>query len=82
MKKQKTLADGELPIERIPKDIRNQLRAAASLRPGPAMMLGCILGDPDAIAIRDAWKFQEKVLIVSPSEYEDLCQRGYTVFHG
>ncbi len=72
----------DLKVEKVPKDVRNVLRAAPSLRPGPAMMNGCLCGDPEAEAIRDAWIFREKVRVVSPDEFNDICQRGETVFHG
>ncbi|MBS1823427.1 MAG: hypothetical protein JST61_15885 [Acidobacteria bacterium] len=85
MKMTKTRAvdsDGELKIERVPARARQVLCAAKSLRPGPAMMEAAASGNPEAIAIRDAWKLSFPIRVVSRKEFEQICARGETTFNG
>ena len=78
----KNRTDGEIGIERVPIQSRAALKAARSLRPGIAMMDGCLVGNPEALAIRDAWKFNHPVKTVSPEEFEQMVQKGTVEFNG
>lgn len=75
-------ANGELPIERVPLDARKLLRAAPSLRPGPAMMEAAAAGNPEAQAVRDAWRFSYPVRIVNAEDFAAICKRGEMTFNG
>ncbi len=50
------------------------------------MMDACICGNPEAMAIRDAWKFQEsratKIKLVSHEDYEQMVERQGSVTFG
>jgi hypothetical protein len=39
-----------------------------SLRPDESLMDACVAGDPDAIAIRDSWRFQAPVTRIAPDD--------------
>jgi len=82
MPKKKQDANGELPIERVPIQARQVMRAAKSLRPGPVMMNACLSGDPEAQAVRDSWRFSHPVRVVSPEEFKRISEQGETVFNG
>lgn len=66
--------------EKIPTSVRQRLKVAASLKPGEAMMNGCLVGNQEAIEVRDAWRFQTsratRCVVVSPSEYAAMVARS------
>ncbi len=45
------------------------------------MMDACLTNQPEAIAIRDAWRFKQPVLVVSRNEYVAIIERGSVTFH-
>jgi hypothetical protein len=64
------------------KPLRGCWRAAASLKPDANMMLGCISGNLESIAIRNSWAFRAKVTLLSPDAYHSLVERARTTFGG
>lgn len=69
----------------IPELFRETSRAALkpqpSQRPGPSMMDGCIVGNTEAIAVRNSWQFSFPVRMVSRVEFEAMVERqGSVVF--
>jgi hypothetical protein len=69
-------------VEKFKIQSRNGLKSAPSLRPGLQMMDGCVCGNPEALAIRNAWKFSHPVRIVSRDEFAAMVARNQVVFHG
>jgi hypothetical protein len=77
----KKTVDGELPIERVPRVVVDRLKTARSLKPGESMMNGCVTGDPEAIAIRDAWRFSFPVRVVSRERFAEMEEKGRVTFN-
>jgi hypothetical protein len=69
-------------VELVVVQSRAALKSAPSLRPGIEMMDGCVVGNPEAIAIRNAWRFSFPVRTVSSAEYERIVARGTATFNG
>jgi hypothetical protein len=62
---------------------RAALKPQPSQKPGPAMMDACIAGNEESIAIRNAWKFNHPITVVSRAEFEAMVERqGSVVFVG
>jgi hypothetical protein len=81
--KEKTALDPVISKpEKIILQSRAMLKAAPSLRPGLAMMDGCLVGNPEAIAIRDSWAFSFPIRRVEHNEYEIMAERGQVTFCG
>ena len=57
-------------------------KSALSLRPNEAVMQGAAQGDPYAIAIRDAWRFNEPIRSVTQEEFARISAAGTVTFHG
>jgi hypothetical protein len=65
---------------------RTGLKSAPSLRPGLQMMDGCLVKNPMAEAIRDAWRFSAnratRLVQVSREAYALMIERQGTVTFG
>ena len=64
--------------QRIPAHLA--LKTAPSLKPGLAMMEAAAFGQPEACAIREAWKFKHPVKIMSRDEFALAVERGTVNF--
>jgi len=53
-----------------------------SLNPGPSVIEAAAEGQPEAVAIRDAWRFNHPIRTVPPEEFYEIAEKGYTTFHG
>lgn len=52
---------------------RTVFRPPQSLAPGESTMLGCLLGDVESCAIRDAWRPSLKIVVLSPAHFDRLA---------
>jgi hypothetical protein len=68
--------------ERVVIQSRSALKSAPSLRPGLAMMDGCLCKSPLAEAIRDSYAFRFPVTIVSHERFAAMAERNLVVFLG
>jgi hypothetical protein len=71
--------------ERVPRSVAADLirRKSPSLRPDIHMMQAAVQGQPEACAIRDAWRFNHPVRIVTGEEFEQIVERSsWAVFNG
>jgi hypothetical protein len=66
--------------QRVVIQSRAALKSAPSLRPGLAMMDGCVCGNPEALSIRDAWKCNHPIKTVSRDEFAAMVERGTVTF--
>jgi hypothetical protein len=53
-----------------------------SLKPDERVSYGCVLNNPVAIEIRDAWKPNNRVTVMAAEEFDALIERCHTDFHG
>lgn len=67
---------------RLPNQPRSVRSNPLSLRPDELLMFGCVLGDPNAQAIRDSWKFSEPIRVMDSRELDELSERCDTTFSG
>jgi hypothetical protein len=58
------------------------MKTAASLKPGIAMMQAAVAGQPEAVAVRDAWRFNHPVRVVSREEFTKMVERNPVVYGG
>ena len=70
-------------INFIERPVQSAMKTAPSLKPGIAMMEACAFGQPEAVAIREAWRFSFPIKTVSREEFDSLVERNsQLVFHG
>ena len=68
-------------IQRVPRHILSSaLKAARSLRPGADVIEAAAAGNEEACVVRDAWRFNHPIRLVTPDEFECICERGRTTF--
>ncbi|MGF7180405.1 hypothetical protein [Tunturiibacter psychrotolerans] len=77
------------PIEKVQKitlDSAREMKGGRSLRVDENTMIAFCMGQPEAVATVEAWRFQEnrgtKIVVVSPEQYEHLATRNQVVFGG
>ena len=46
------------------------------------MIEAAALGQPEAVAIRDAWAFSQPVRVMSRADFAKLVERNTVTFHG
>ncbi|WP_433963643.1 hypothetical protein [Tunturiibacter gelidiferens] len=69
-------------VERIPMhQARAIMKPAPSLKPGPSMMDGCLIDEPESLAIRDAWRFAFPIRTVTREQFEEMTTRNTVVFN-
>jgi DNA-directed RNA polymerase specialized sigma24 family protein len=49
-----------------------------STQPGEQLALACVLKNPAAMVIRDAWRFSRPVVVMPAAEFDAIADRGYT----
>lgn len=77
----KTATSGLDADQQVSKKITSR-RTPPSLRPDETMTIGCIFGDANSVAIRDAWRFKFPVTVMTKTELGELSARCRTEFHG
>lgn len=84
MSKTSTRHDDNVDLERVPRAIAATLlrRKARSLKPDENLMIAAAEGNPEAVAIVEAWRFKHPVRTVSSEEFEAMTERGRVTFHG
>jgi hypothetical protein len=70
-------------IEKVPARVasRIRLKTPRSLKPDEKTMNAYVMGQPEARAIINAWKFSFPIRKVSRGKFEEMEQKGRTV-HG
>jgi hypothetical protein len=61
--------------ELVPIAARTGMKAQPSQRPGPEMMWGCVVGNKEAQAVRDCWRFNHPVTVVSREKFAAMIER-------
>jgi hypothetical protein len=58
------------------------MKPQPSQKPGESMMMAAAMGNKEAIAIRDSWRFSIPVRTVTREEFAAMATRNEVTFHG
>lgn len=67
-------------VQRLP--ARAAMNTARSLKPGVAIMEAAAQGQPEACVIRDSWRFNYLIRLVTPEQFTEMTGYGEVIFHG